>query len=67
METDMRNFEVDEVVPTAAPGIRDTGKVRMGVLSPAFPPIHSEPPSVADDGKVRIGVLSPAFPPARSR
>jgi hypothetical protein len=49
-------------IPT--PEIKDDGKVRMGMVSPAFPPVHTEPANVADSGKVRIGMVSPAFPPA---
>jgi hypothetical protein len=47
--------------------IRDNGKVRMGMVSPAFPPVRSEPENVADGGKVRLGLTSPTFPPVRSR
>jgi hypothetical protein len=47
--------------------IKDDGKVRLGVMSPTFPPVRSEPGNVEDGGKVRLGVMSPMFPPVRSR
>ena len=47
--------------------IKDNGKARIGMISPAFPPIRAEPENVGDGGKVRIGMISPAFPPVRSR
>ena len=47
--------------------IKDNGKVRTGMISPAFPPVRAEPENVGDGGKVRIGMISPAFPPVRSR
>jgi hypothetical protein len=47
--------------------ITDSGRVRIGNTSPAFPPARSKPAKVSDTGKVRIGNTSPAFPPARSK
>ena len=41
--------------------IFDSGTVRIGALSPAFPAARSGPAN-ASDTKVRIGALSPAFP-----
>jgi hypothetical protein len=63
----MKKFETDKVVPSSTSAIEDAGLVRMGFLSPAFPPVGSAPPKVADNGKVRTGFLSPAFPPVRTR
>jgi hypothetical protein len=67
LEANMKKMETHEVVHSSIPGTEDTGTVRMGFLSPAFPPARSAPAQVADDGKVRTGFLSPAFPPTRSR
>jgi len=39
----------------------DLGKVRIGVSSPAFPPLHATPASVSDNGKVRMGYGAPPF------
>ena len=50
-------------VPT--PAIKDEGLVRMGLVSPAFPPVKATGREVADNGKVRIGLVSPSFPRAR--
>jgi hypothetical protein len=52
-------------IPT--PAIKDPGTVRMGVTSPAFPPVRTSPASVADKAKVQMGQMTPAFPPARAR
>jgi hypothetical protein len=52
-------------IPTLT--IKDDGRVRIGVMTPLFPPVRSEPENVADGGKVRLGVMSPTFPPVRSR
>jgi hypothetical protein len=38
-------------IPTLA--TKDPGTVRMGVVSPAFPPVRTEPASVADKAKVQ--------------
>jgi hypothetical protein len=47
--------------------ISDSGLVRIGNFSPAFPPpVRSTPSHVSDTGKVRVGNFSPAFP-RRSR
>ena len=45
--------------------VSDSGKVRMGSLSPAFPPVRG-PATTSDTGKVRIGSLSPAFTALRA-
>jgi hypothetical protein len=45
--------------------ISDSGRIRIGNMSPAFPPVRG--PATSDTGKVRIGNMSPAFPPLRSR
>jgi hypothetical protein len=47
--------------------IFDSGKVRAGALTPAFPPTRSAPAKTGDTSKVRIGALSPAFPTDRTR
>ena len=46
---------------------RDSGKVRMGSLSPSFPAVRATPVQTADSGKVRMGSLSPSFPAVRTR
>ena len=47
--------------------ISDSGRVRIGNSSPAFPPARSKPANISDAGNVRIGNSSPAFPPVQSR
>jgi hypothetical protein len=55
--------EIDAVkIPT--PAIKDDRTVRMGYMTPAFPPICAASPKAADNGRVRMGYMSPAFPPA---
>ena len=46
-------------------GISDSGRVRIGDASPAFPPVHGAPANTSDPGKIRIGDASPAFPLVR--
>jgi hypothetical protein len=45
--------------------IEDSGKVRIGDMSPGFPPPRTTPAGARDNGKVRIGDMSPGFPPPR--
>jgi len=63
----VRRIETDKVFRAPTPAIRDAGMVRMGFVSPAFPPVRSTPANVADNGNVQMGFVSPAFPPAASR
>ena len=53
---------VKEESPTV---ISDSGRVRIGSSSPAFPPVRGGPANTSDTGKIRIGSSSPAFPPVR--
>ena len=48
------------------PQVQDSGKVRMGNLSPTFPVPRAEKTETADSGRVRIGNLSPSLPVSRS-
>jgi|HubBroStandDraft_4_1064222.scaffolds.fasta_scaffold282159_2 hypothetical protein len=45
--------------------IQDSGKVRIGDMSPGFPLPRTTPVIAKDGGKVRIGDMSPSFPPRR--
>ena len=45
---------------------RDSGKVRLGNMSPSLPAARPASAETADNGKVRIGNLSPSFPAAKS-
>jgi len=67
METTVEKIGADKVVGASNATTEDNGRVRMGTLSPSFPPVHSKPASVDDKGQVRIGLMSPSFPPARIR
>ena len=46
--------------------IFDSGTVRAGALSPAFPLTRRTTAQAGDTSKVRIGALSPAFPTVRT-
>ena len=46
--------------------IRDSGKVRLGNMSPSLPAARPASAETADNGKVRMGNLSPSFPAARA-
>jgi hypothetical protein len=50
---------------TAPREIEDSGKVRVGNMSPSFPPVRTTPADVRDLGKVQMGNMSPSFPPVR--
>ena len=52
-------------VKAPVPSIADTGKVRLGYLSPSLPPVRVAPTDQRDTGKVRLGNLSPSLPPVR--
>lgn len=62
-----KNVKEISAVKMSPPAIKDHGTVRMGLVSPAFPPVRATPANVADGEKVRIGLVSPAFPPVRAR
>ena len=47
--------------------VSDSGRVRIGNSSPAFPPARGGPANTSDTGKIRIGNTSPPFPPVKSR
>jgi hypothetical protein len=57
----------DKVMHTPHPATQDNGKVRMGLMSPSFPPAPDKPANTADSGRIRMGTLSPTFPPVRTR
>lgn len=63
MERSMSKIDVRENPAV----ISDSGKVRIGDMSPSFPPARGKPANASDSGKVRIGDMSPSFPPLRSR
>ena len=63
----MKKIGTDEVVKIPTPAIKDDGSVRMGYMSPSFPPVHAVQANVADNGKVRMGYMSPSLPPVRAR
>ena len=67
MEVAVKSMSAEKVVNTRDPATEDNGKVRMGTLSPSFPPARVNPTPVADNGRLRMGTLSPTFPPARAR
>jgi hypothetical protein len=45
--------------------ISDSGRVRIGDASPAFPPVRGAPANTSDTGKIQMGSASPAFAPLR--
>ena len=63
----MKSIGSDKDVRVPHPATQDDGKVRMGTMSPTFPPARSKPADVADSGRLRMGTLSPTFPPVRIR
>ena len=67
MEASVNEISPEKVAPVSMPAAQDSGKVRMGTLSPSFPPVRARPVNLADSGRLRMGTLSPTFPPVRSR
>jgi hypothetical protein len=64
----VKNIDQEKVVPRATRATEDSGKVRIGTVSPTFPPVHRDAPATStDSGKVRMGTVSPTFPPVRTR
>jgi hypothetical protein len=47
-------------IPT--PAIEHNGTVRMGMMTPPFPPVHAKPTGVVHKGNIRVGSFSPLFP-----
>jgi hypothetical protein len=45
--------------PTTAT-VEDTGKVKLGGISPSLGPVRSASATVTDNGKVRLGGIAPA-------
>ena len=45
--------------------VRDSGKVRIGAMSPSLPAVRPTPQQLADKAKVRIGAMSPSLPSYR--
>src|SRR5262249_32620896 len=67
MEVAVKEVSAEKVVNTRDPAIADDGKVRMGTMSPTFPPARAHPRPLADSGRLRMGTMSPTFPPPRTR
>ena len=67
MEIAVKSISAEKVVNTRHPAIEDNGKVRLGLMTPSFPPVRVSPTDVADNGRVRLGLMSPSFPLSRTR
>jgi hypothetical protein len=64
----VKNIGQEKVVTAASPATQDSGRVRIGTVSPTFPPVRGDrPATLADNGQVRMGTVSPTFPPVRTR
>lgn len=61
MEADVRKSGLKKTVKAPVQAIKDSGKVRLGYLSPSFPPVRVAPANIRDEKKVRLGYLSPSF------
>ena len=46
--------------------VQDSGKVRLGNMSPNFPVSRPATAETADNGKVRMGNMSPSLPAPRT-
>jgi hypothetical protein len=64
----VKNIRPGEVVAGENRATQDSGRVRIGTVSPTFPPVRGDTPAIlADSGQVRMGTVSPTFPPVRTR
>jgi len=67
MEIAVKPTSEEKVVNTEGQATEDHGKVRMGTMSPSFPPVRDKPANLADSGRLRMGTMSPTFPLSRPR
>ena len=64
----VKNISPGKVVTGENRATQDSGRVRIGTVSPTFPPVRGDTPAtLADRGQVRMGTVSPTFPPVRTR
>ena len=63
----MKDVTAEKLASTPSPATKDNAKVRVGAMSPTFPPARDRPANVADSGRLRMGAMSPTFPPVRTR
>ena len=59
----VKEVGAEKVARSSTSATQDDGKVRMGTLSPSFPPVHASPANLADSGRLRMGAMSPMFRP----
>ena len=57
----MKPVQVPLMEKPAARDIRDSGAVAIGAMTPAFPPVKSDPAETKDCKKLRIGAMTPFF------
>jgi len=67
MEVAVKGISSEKVASTRSPASKDDGMVRMGTMSPSFPPVRDRPANSADSGRLRMGTMSPTFPVSRAR
>jgi hypothetical protein len=70
MEVAVKETGAEKVVvsrSSRSPATEDDGKLRMGAMSPSFPPVRDKPANLADSGRLRMGAMSPTLPPSRTR
>ena len=63
---DQKKVEAAMQVKLSPSQVRDSGKVRLGNMSPNFPASRPATAETADNGKVRMGNMSPSFPAPRT-
>jgi hypothetical protein len=64
----VKNMRPEKVVSATNRATQDSGTVRIGTVSPTFPPVRGDTPAtLADSRQVRMGTVSPTFPPVRTR
>jgi hypothetical protein len=66
MEATVIDVVAEKVARTSSPATQDDAKLRMGTLSPTFPPVRAKPANLEDSGQLRMGAMSPSFPLIRT-
>ena len=67
-QSSVKNIGQGKVVTVINRATQDSGRVRIGTVSPTFPPVRGDTPAtLADTAQVRMGTVSPTFPPVRTR
>ena len=60
MRKGRKNGNSPRPIRPSSTNVKDTGKVKLGGISPSVGPIRSPSALVSDSGKVRLGGIAPS-------